>query len=1513
MKILSVTKNPIVQKKQYWPYVDEKPRNVKQIFEKLIKGLESETEDTAATTILISDMVHYLRYASPRELREVHEQIKTINAPQVEKEEIEHLFIDILSSTGTNATFTYIVELAQQKKIEGSLLVDTLTLLPARIKKVNPFVLDKLHELCLSFNSEATQNQFVYRSCWLAYGSMVHKACYHKHFSAQYWNYIKDSTDSDSTPRGQRQRPQDNIFKKNKPFGGQRPQGLKPEDEFENPYCPPEYRQRLVERSNVFGNMKNDEEKIQWLKSIKNMGLPEFIPQLEEVIEDESLPVYIRTQAIYALVHMVHVAPQEVYQILLPIYHTTTIPYQLRIAAYAVIIYSQPPIDVLQSIAQKVNQEPMLEVASYVYSSMSTIANLSDPCIKNFTQDVRTVLYTVAPVNTDMTHSKNIHYGMWSEYLKQGIFLEIATTADLDSFVPRSAKLRVRHNVDERSQELLEFGYETEGFGQNIRNYIGNLTKEALSAATGGRRGAQHSRNTRQAPQPTQFNMEEINQKLKLKTIDPKEMRGTAYLKIFGEETRFAVVNPDTVGRFLVEIFGQSQQALTKLTGEGYKMEHRRALYPQFELQMPTVFGVPVYLWNRMPLVASMKGKVKVQMEPRPQQIDFSLLQHVPQTVKVDTDFTATLDGQHIYSFGVYAGFVKAATGITTKVSIEVPIKGSLLFRPAENLTKFTWDMPEKPLELLKIQKFPITIVRKYTNKPPVAKPQSERRGGSKAQYKVPTQYSQERDNQYFEQQYNYENQFQQYQNYRQSVNPQSPKMTAGQQLLSIIRYVRPTPLITGTGRDVDMQFAGLPIPEVETWEIPTNNFTKSAVYNFTAGHESLGVKLNIDAQSTFPVGTPFKAIHPVGHKGYIRVLTKPTGQAKSLTVSMYEKHEVVKTSEKELINKLKDKMPNLEIKNIQGNLTPPQSYEQAKKYGYSLQFFVQPSSTPSSQQQQTREAQPGQGPSDYQMRLFLGLVYSWDMLYAKSFALYDSKLPAGPKAACFAGEMRSPDRTGLWYLTPQTPLVKPLEAIAEISYGQQCGSENVVRVQLKAEHSGEQMNLNKQDLYDEFGTPLPYSVAHEVHEAEGLFQSLYKKCEEDRQIGAYFTEACVDFVKTYTDYLVYKINVDYTHISRPILKLLQKAEQIVQHMFYWNTYIDEVDVYPQSSSINQQKKFNATIAVSADRRFVNVYYNTTTKTVQMINLRSPYEVMPLNALQMMTPLNIIGIEAPTTCDLTGPIINTFDGLESELPLSECYHLLAKDNSKDELFAVLVANANPSASPQEIRRKLMVIIGEHQIEIVPPQGRPSAKVQEYTVLYNGQPIPQPPTENKFSFIPPTQSQSPMSSPDHQGVAYITLSKPESTGDKEPVLAIVSPVTGFKVIFDGNYVEIKASLFYKNSLTGLCGNNNGVAFGDDVLPESSAAGAQIERAEDEYEWSRAYVLPKAGCNAEIPEDKKVNTRQSKTPKSPQGQYQKKFGSDIGKIFETNQKNRNSQSQNRRNGGQDRDNQGQTRTN
>ena len=79
---------PIVQKKDYWPNIDEKPRKIKALFEKLITGMDKKEIDTE-TAVLVQRIVGLLEKAEEDELKEIHEQIKTVSASGVQKEEVE--------------------------------------------------------------------------------------------------------------------------------------------------------------------------------------------------------------------------------------------------------------------------------------------------------------------------------------------------------------------------------------------------------------------------------------------------------------------------------------------------------------------------------------------------------------------------------------------------------------------------------------------------------------------------------------------------------------------------------------------------------------------------------------------------------------------------------------------------------------------------------------------------------------------------------------------------------------------------------------------------------------------------------------------------------------------------------------------------------------------------------------------------------------------------------------------------------------------------------------------------------------------------------------------------------------------------------------------------------------------------------------------------------------------------------------------------------------------------------
>lgn len=85
------------------------------------------------------------------------------------------------------------------------------------------------------------------------------------------------------------------------------------------------------------------------------------------------------------------------------------------------------------------------------------------------------------------------------------------------------------------------------------------------------------------------------------------------------------------------------------MTGEGLTMDQRRAsMLVDARLEIPTVLGVPISNTIRIPIVASMKGKVKVNVEPRPAEgFGFGMLKQIPNKVSSDIVEIATILKPH--------------------------------------------------------------------------------------------------------------------------------------------------------------------------------------------------------------------------------------------------------------------------------------------------------------------------------------------------------------------------------------------------------------------------------------------------------------------------------------------------------------------------------------------------------------------------------------------------------------------------------------------------------------------------------------------------------------------------------------------------------------------------------------------------------------------------------------------------------------------------------------------------
>jgi hypothetical protein len=71
--------------------------------------------------------------------------------------------------------------------------------------------------------------------------------------------------------------------------------------------------------------------------------------------------------------------PEQTSPILLSLYHDVGQPVAVRAVAMAMLLYTRPEIVLLQRIAISTWYDPNMEVATFVRSSLISMANLDDP------------------------------------------------------------------------------------------------------------------------------------------------------------------------------------------------------------------------------------------------------------------------------------------------------------------------------------------------------------------------------------------------------------------------------------------------------------------------------------------------------------------------------------------------------------------------------------------------------------------------------------------------------------------------------------------------------------------------------------------------------------------------------------------------------------------------------------------------------------------------------------------------------------------------------------------------------------------------------------------------------------------------------------------------------------------------------------------------------------------------------------------------------------------------------
>ncbi|XP_055338826.1 vitellogenin-6-like [Paramacrobiotus metropolitanus] len=1330
-----------------WPNVAAKKVLVKSLLDKLVEDLsDNEVEPESANLVLQLSLI--LQYATPEEVMEIHQTVKALSHQAFDHEQIQKLWMDILALSGTKPTVLFIKREIASGKLVGERAAQILNTLAFSIRKADKDIVNEVLELCKT--PAVAAHSSLKKACWLTFGTLAHTSCV---------------DDLETTTSIQ------NVV-------------VKPG----NPHCSSDGKRRFV--TELIARMKtfqNEEEQILLIKTIGNTGFVEAIDELKAIFSDDTRTVHIRIQAIYALSHILRSQPEIVLTVLVPEFHDVTNPYQVRIAAFDIILECKPELPDLELIARSLQTEKSIQVGSYVYSKLNSMANSTHPCFEQVAKDASIALEFAKPFHTGFSFSKGFHFGGYSEQLEVGGFAEVNMISDPSSIVPRAVNFRVNTHMFGLSHDLIEAGIETEGVNSVLKRLFMTRPDALVNPVSvidfmneGDEETIRSDSNYRRAG----FRMwerpefDEIERILGLASRVDNDVKGSAYLKIFGQEVRFLTLTPKSIIKLVTDAYLKPTE-MVGLINDALPVDFRKALMAaDTEITIPTELGLPLTVELKAPVVVSAKGTLGLKTTP---PLSMSTLVDIPHTLSIESDIDVSVASEIHGKMSVWSAFFKAGCGVLGKVSTVIPVDGAITFDIKTGNVQSSINIPKQPLELINLEILPVTYTKVIPKSLAPHQPDRKDRYDVDRSQKV-VQFNRpplanEMPNEFF---------------FYKTDIMENPFM------------------LTQFGRISSEYYKGLSLPILDYKEVATLDILKTKFIDFRIGHPALGVMINVNAHVQVPTGVPTMPMVPVGGKNRLIVTLVPFNTGlKTIKTTVFLRQQQIAPMTPPSWNFLYDQLTGYNTAGILQRLNEglPTGFEKTDKLGVSAQVVVQ-------------------GISVSGQETAMQGVFSWVRglggKFVKIAAEFASPHPQLSYQMCVNGHAEYPSEYDSWMLMPG--MNKPMMGQFEVSFGRNCyaGEATKLRMKFVGDKSPIQLMMEKNDYYSVEGSVIPNIISKSIEPMARSIQPVFQECENDRKRGIRFSPACETVKDIYSTLMQIKIDIDYQNIPYGLEKLFTKIEHFLHSMCFWDSEVDTVRVANAPNKVTILADFTS----AKDR--VDIVYSTPHKNAKLLSIPAPYPLTPISADDKPMDLWELmwGEDLDDMCTVSGDELNTLDNARFKIPLSECYHLLAKDCSMERAWAVMYAAAGSRFGEA---KKVLAYIGSKKIELIPAD-TVSSRFQSATdmvILIDGRPVPVGPLANSQFMV-------------ENGI-YISIEAQESS--LTPYYKISAQPYGVELWFDGHNVAVKPTFWLRNQICGLCGNNNGESWDDMTLPTGKFA-------ESIPEFLRGYMMQKGGCGAEL---------------------------------------------------------------
>ncbi|XP_053841137.1 vitellogenin-2-like [Vidua macroura] len=371
--------------------------------------------------------------------------------------------------------------------------------------------------------------------------------------------------------------------------------------------CPNELLQPLHDLATEAASKGDAKDMSLALKAMGNAGEPASIKRILKFLPTfsssaASLPNRIHADAVLALRKIARKDPAKVRELTLQVFMDSTLAPNVRMVACVVLFETKPALPTVAALANSLLTEPSLQVASFAYSHMKTLAAGRIPQLYKLSAACNIAIKLLGPRLDRLSYrySKVIQISDYSSQYQAGAIWRVYLMNSPSTMFPSDIITKVRGYYANTATDIIEVAFRSQGLTKLLRK-----------------------QNIPFAEYDTYKTLKELGKSLLgWKELPPEDPLVSAYIKVLGQEIAFVDIDKDAIQQMMMSLTGSSdwQPVVKKVMEEVQRGISGRWTLPVLVGEMrhivPTTAGLPLELGLCGAAVAQAAADVDVKVSP---------------------------------------------------------------------------------------------------------------------------------------------------------------------------------------------------------------------------------------------------------------------------------------------------------------------------------------------------------------------------------------------------------------------------------------------------------------------------------------------------------------------------------------------------------------------------------------------------------------------------------------------------------------------------------------------------------------------------------------------------------------------------------------------------------------------------------------------------------------------------------------------------------------------------------